>query len=100
METKFLLDNVIVKNMKSILFTVLCLVIGYLVKDFEVRLSDEESVYKKPIHHNIESTEISVTPRGDLFFINREDMSVISVVDSTLVSEITLYLQLHQFKSN
>lgn len=86
-------------NIKLLLVCTISLFIGYHLYFFTNVFSNENLVPETEVH-TLQTTEISITPAGDVILINREGITVNSVLDSSLTNQLYLYLQLYESKNN
>lgn len=86
-------------NIKLLVVCIISLFCGYHLYYFTNVFNEKN---KRPITkvHTLKTTEISITPAGDVILINREGITVNSVLDSALTNQLYLYLQLYESKSN
>ena len=86
-------------NIKHTLIGIISLFMGYHLYYFANVYADENKPLVTKVH-TLDSTEISITPAGDVILINREGITVNSVIDSSLVQQLYLYLELYESKNN
>lgn len=85
-------------NIKTLLVSSISLFIGYHLYYFTNVFTKKPLVTPTKVH-TLTTTEISITPAGDVILINREGITVNSVLDSSLTNQLYLYLQLYESKN-